>query len=784
MLLYSPANKKLHFLDLKNGETMWHSRKKYKKRTWRNSKTAPLSLSVVVFLLLSTGIMVFHDAAWAGDPPAWYRIRTNSIPHQIQEVIADSQGGLWVTSEAGSEYDPGVWHYAPASPGGFAFITSNERNNYLNPEYLDISVKPQLEAPILYVVRDFQGNTWYSQKNRNVLCQKANGSWQTFAMQNTGSGGVDTTNVDSAHRIRLMDDHDGGAQGKLLIATKSIKRLNSQLNVVENRVVYSTWNNDFINDAFIDSQGRYWIASNRGLEQGSSLINTEYVWTKYPDNPSVPGAGAVESPVNLIQEDSLGNMWFCCSSYGTAGVYCYTVGGQWIKYDFSAPPLSATNVVQSMAAGEDGTMWFGLYYRGIMRYVPQSGGQWTRYSAADLGVKSEDIPSVAWANDGLWFVTGYNSDIPGNGTGVHRMTLEDGEPRVMSYAFRENSATLTSNRLNWIAADKIGGVWFPAYDDPSVARLKPDGSWQQFRGAIDGKTLGSFGIAGVAVDSKNRIYVAPQNAPPVAYDVDTAQSIDLPESHYTDFFYYGLYIDSTDGKWFHGAFGVYHLDADNTTWTFYNSADTNKFADYYVEGALVDDSGNAWFMTRTGITLMKKETGGGVSWHLFKSGDASGYSGGYRIYMDDNGEIWSASKQKFDYQNNTWVIVADTSGFDNRHLRFANGSIPADMDMSGVLPPMTVTDENRMTLDTRGNIYFAYGMGWLPSVNAGIVVRSPVKGDVDRDGLVDLADAIVAPAIAVGIGSQIQSSAADVNDDGKIGLPEFLYVLQSIAGIR
>jgi hypothetical protein len=200
----------------------------------------------------------------------------------------------------------------------------------------------------------------------------------------------------------------------------------------------------------------------------------------------------------------------------------------------------------------------------------------------------------------------------------------------------------------------------------------------------------------------------------------------LPASSYGDYYYYGVYIDPQDGKWFHGAYGVYYLNPENTAWTRYSQSEVPQLPDNYVEGVLADDGGNVWFMCRYGIVLMKKDPAGGApAWFRFAYGDGTGYTGGYRVYQDDSGQVWNAAKQKFDPQNNLWVTVADTSAFDHRHLRFANGRVPADMGLAGALSPISALDERNMTLDSRGTIFFS---GWLGNVTAGIVALGPPAG--------------------------------------------------------
>jgi hypothetical protein len=59
------------------------------------------------------------------------------------------------------------------------------------------------------------------------------------------------------------------------------------------------------------------------------------------------------------------------------------------------------------------------------------------------------------------------------------------------------------------------------------------------------------------------------------------------------------------------------------------------------------------------------------------------------------------------------------------------------------------------------------------------------KGDVNGDGDVNLADAVAALQIMIGIepASDV-SMGADVNNDNKIGLEEVIYIPQEVSGLR
>ena len=62
--------------------------------------------------------------------------------------------------------------------------------------------------------------------------------------------------------------------------------------------------------------------------------------------------------------------------------------------------------------------------------------------------------------------------------------------------------------------------------------------------------------------------------------------------------------------------------------------------------------------------------------------------------------------------------------------------------------------------------------------------RPIIKGAINADGSVDLADAILALKISVGISWSDVYSNRDVNEDGRIGIEEVIYILQKISGLR
>jgi hypothetical protein len=71
------------------------------------------------------------------------------------------------------------------------------------------------------------------------------------------------------------------------------------------------------------------------------------------------------------------------------------------------------------------------------------------------------------------------------------------------------------------------------------------------------------------------------------------------------------------------------------------------------------------------------------------------------------------------------------------------------------------------------------------SVGSAEYTIKPTKGNVNADGVVDLADAILAiKAVVDGNSTAVHPEIADVDGDGKIGMAEVIYILQKTAGLR
>jgi hypothetical protein len=677
-------------------------------RTSRAQSWAPVRLAVG-FLTLA---LCLTAAKTAPVPGTWFKIRTNGVPQSPMALAVGASGDLWMTSESPNEL--GAWRWPDG--GQLLHITGDSRENDLGRSS-NLTEKPELAGKdITFAIDDSAGNVWYALQNGGVKVQKQDGTWVTF---DTTQPEVRQLADNMMSRIRF-----GPGGVTLLIGPLGAYVVDASFQITQRRTGIF-WNNDFVNDALIDTLGRFWVCTNRGPYRGANINAYEHVSTLYSGS-NVPSN---EVPVTRIEQDTGGNVWLLSNSYSAEGIFCLTAADAWEKYTTATVPEIGSVDSNDLMPVPNGDVWFGLRYgNGIGRFRRGSG--WTRTTMATMSIDSSIVTSLAYTSGKLWFSSGYNPSVPGNGTGVHKVTL-DGSGDFLShegFTYTSTSTTLPSNRCRAVAADKSGNVWFGGYDRPSISRHKADGTWEMFNDTAGPFTM-NFGVAAMGVDSANIVYFYSYNSTPFAYNANTDTWVTLPAPGTGSFGYpYGLYVDENDEKWFNNSDGVMRLSADNTTWTYYSTSGpgTGLPSQYVDYGVRLDRYGNTWFGTRGGLAMLHPDN----TWTNFTTG-SSGYgypSDGtpYKAILDDNGEIWSQGGLRFDYDTLTWSTPVDQSPWANRNLPFVNGFVFRGTDTSkarGVILNMTGNaaanfDEDLLTLDTHGNVYLGQ---WMFSSDLGVV---------------------------------------------------------------
>lgn len=154
-----------------------------------------------------------------------------------------------------------------------------------------------------------------------------------------------------------------------------------------------------------------------------------------------------------------------------------------------------------------------------------------------------------------------------------------------------------------------------------------------------------------------------------------------------------------------------------------------------------------------------------------------------------------------------WTFQTDnTNGFPG----IITGIVYSDRDYSRIVGASisAVVDGQTVTVKTAqdGTFVLAAGQGTVSlngqdprysassvsslSVKAGEVVvynlaMTPgMKGDLNGDRDITIADAIMALQVLARISISVPNQGADVNGDGRIGIAEVIYILQTVAGLR
>jgi hypothetical protein len=189
---------------------------------------------------------------------------------------------------------------------------------------------------------------------------------------------------------------------------------------------------DYVWPVAVDLDGDVWFGTPSGAAR---LRGSE--WTVYG------GAGSVFRDgcwVTSLAAGSDGSMWF---GYCEGGIAQFN-GTTWIT---NTLPNYQDGYVQSIAPAPDGTVWLGTTLGGAFHF---DGSHWTAYTTANSGLPSNVVHSVALDDRGnKWF---------GTDEGVARF---DGSQWKV---FNATNSPLPSDRVEALASDGNGGIWAGLYE--------------------------------------------------------------------------------------------------------------------------------------------------------------------------------------------------------------------------------------------------------------------------------------------------------------------------------
>ncbi|PIV00229.1 MAG: hypothetical protein COS57_16095 [Syntrophobacterales bacterium CG03_land_8_20_14_0_80_58_14] len=137
------------------------------------------------------------------------------------------------------------------------------------------------------------------------------------------------------------------------------------------------------------------------------------------------------------------------------------------------------------------------------------------------------------------------------------------------------------------------------------------------------------------------------------------------------------------------------------------------------------------------------------------------------------------------------ITVASNNG-QTYQAHYGQGTATATLaDGTFWIPNVVAGDVVTITVTHPGYSFVGvtYLNGYADAVTEKLFIGSLFKGDINGDGKVDLADAVLTLKIMAGLNAtevraNYQLSSTDVNGDGKVGQHELLAILQYLAGLR
>lgn len=281
----------------------------------------------------------------------------------------------------------------------------------------------------LYV--DRQCNYWVVTTGQTFVYIQKQKKWYSSLPQLLRSYGIEhvpdeiqvwDVNFDTKGRLWMATDHLG-----LLVADLKAGQMRRFTNDKNDETSISDIT---VKRLYRDRLGKMWVGSYKnGVNQ-------------YTENLS--NFKSVElGDVNTVAEDHTGNYWLGTND---RGIICYDpVTGRQACYNKESGHL-AVNVIVSSYVARDGSIWFGTYGGGLLRYA---GGRFEAYRAT--GAPGSLINNNVWAiTEDQWG----NLWIGTLGGGIQRMDAKTGKMET----YNTKTSILTSDYISSIQLNRKGWI--------------------------------------------------------------------------------------------------------------------------------------------------------------------------------------------------------------------------------------------------------------------------------------------------------------------------------------
>jgi len=419
----------------------------------------------------SAGAMPYEDSRgnlWIREGLNLYLLRDGQITPfpgipPLRPMCEDADGGVWFGKPLIVQYSGDF--LARFKDGRFTFFGEADG---------------LLKASIRSIIRDREGSIWlattrglYRARKRLMTAHSTESGLAThevYPLAQSRDGRIWVGTTRGLNRVELKDGRFESsppilpgfiealwedATGRMWIGIAGGLRRS------ENGEIQDLSVNAKVYGVSADREGKYWVASDRGLFKldGDKLV------AHYTTKDGLPS-----DDVKTLHQDRRGTLWF-----GTYGGLAKLKDGKFISY--TAADGLAGNRVRTIYEDSDGTLWIGTYDDGLSRF---RDGKFFNYRT-EQGLHNNGVFQILEDRRGYFWIS--------CNKGIYRVSrrelndvAEGRAARINSVAFGKQDGMLNTEcnggrqAAGFIAED--GKLWFPTMGgvvviDPEAAQVNP-----------------------------------------------------------------------------------------------------------------------------------------------------------------------------------------------------------------------------------------------------------------------------------------------------------------------
>jgi ligand-binding sensor domain-containing protein len=266
---------------------------------------------------------------------------------------------------------------------------------------------------------------------------------------------------------------------------------------------------------------------------------------------------------------------------------------------FNSSGATSSYKVNSVVAGRDGSVWFGLAGGGVRRYHRGSPFfVWQKYEEPDVAFGTiSSMASDLYKYGDIWVAT------PVNGISRYTMSLTQEDEGTWRQYTTASDPTLLTDRIRSVAYnDYDNTVWFGSYLGANM--FSEITGWSKYQLPVDQEGT----IVSIWFDKTDYVWFAKDEGL-----VPGVTRYNRASTEYTSFTnattggklsQFGVTAvvgNNVDTHWFGTLEGLTQLK--DTTWTTFSTANTPEMPGDIVTALIVDKKNNLWIGTTQGIAV-------------------------------------------------------------------------------------------------------------------------------------------------------------------------------------